>query len=150
MKKAVYIAAVICVPGGGLYLFYKPNCYSAFVSVKEYVLDESIEIGKEVRMVAVGDSLSFGIGDTNDNGYLGDVKHLYEKHCECDVVLEDYGVPNDTSKQLLEKLDTKAVKSALAKADYLFVNIGTNDFIQSADRQPNTFHYEKTPFIDKN
>ncbi|WP_171016943.1 GDSL-type esterase/lipase family protein [Pseudalkalibacillus caeni] len=86
---------------------------------------------KDVTFTSIGDSLSFGIGDTDDHGYLGDVKKLYESKCNFNVNVEDYGVPDDTSRQLLARLETINVKEALSEANIIIVNIGTNDFLNS-------------------
>lgn len=89
---------------------------------------------EEVEATALGDSLAYGLGDTEDNGYIGDVQERYEEETDKRVVVNDYGVPNDTSTDLLERLKNKEIAETAKNSDFIFINIGTNDFIKSTDR----------------
>jgi lysophospholipase L1-like esterase len=88
----------------------------------------------EMEVTALGDSLAYGLGDTEDNGYIGDVKERYENETNKRLVVNDYGVPNDTSTDLLKRLKNKEIAETAKNSDFIFINIGTNDFIKSTDR----------------
>ncbi|MFE1244231.1 GDSL-type esterase/lipase family protein [Fictibacillus sp. NPDC058756] len=88
----------------------------------------------EMEATALGDSLAYGLGDTEDNGYIGDVQERYEEETDKRLVVNDYGVPNDTSTDLLKRLKNKEIAETAKDSDFIFINIGTNDFIKSTDR----------------
>lgn len=88
----------------------------------------------EMEVTALGDSLAYGLGDTNDNGYIGDVQDRYENETGKRLVVNDYGVPNDTSTDLLKRLKNKEIAETAKNSDFILINIGTNDFIKSTDR----------------
>jgi lysophospholipase L1-like esterase len=88
----------------------------------------------EMEVTALGDSLAYGLGDTEDNGYIGDVQNRYEKETDKRLIVNDYGVPNDTSTDLLKRLKNKQIAETAKNSDFIFINIGTNDFIKSTDR----------------
>ncbi|OOE10671.1 hypothetical protein UN64_15055 [Fictibacillus arsenicus] len=89
---------------------------------------------EEVEVTALGDSLAYGLGDTEDNGYIGDVEDRYEEETDKRLVVNDYGVPNDTSTDLVKRLKNKEIAETAKNSDFIFINIGTNDFIKSTDR----------------
>ncbi|MCM3719372.1 GDSL-type esterase/lipase family protein [Fictibacillus phosphorivorans] len=88
----------------------------------------------EVEATALGDSLAYGLGDADDNGYIGDVQERYEDKLNKKLVVHDYGVPNDTSTDLLKRLSNKEIAETAKNSDFILINIGTNDFIKSTDR----------------
>jgi lysophospholipase L1-like esterase len=88
----------------------------------------------ETEVTALGDSLAYGLGDTSDNGYIGDVQERYEAKTGKKLTVNDFGVPNDTSTDLLNRLNNKQIIETAKDSDLIFINIGTNDFIKSTDR----------------
>lgn len=101
---------------------------------------------EEMEVTALGDSLAYGLGDTNDNGYIGDVQHRYEKDTDKELIVHDYGVPNDTSTDLLGRLKNNEIAEKAKRSDIIFINIGTNDFLKSTDHLTK-FNQEE---LDKN
>ncbi|GGB54221.1 GDSL-type esterase/lipase family protein [Fictibacillus barbaricus] len=101
---------------------------------------------KEMVVTALGDSLAYGLGDTNDNGYIGDVQHRYETDTDKELIVHDYGVPNDTSTDLLGRLKNNEIAVKAKRSDIIFINIGTNDFLKSTDHLTK-FNQEE---LDKN
>ncbi|MBY6035790.1 hypothetical protein KUV80_03965 [Fictibacillus nanhaiensis] len=89
---------------------------------------------KEMVVTALGDSLAYGVGDTNDNGYLGDVKERYEADTGRTLIVENFGVPNDTSTDLLHRLENKRITKSAMRSNFVLINIGTNDFLKSTDK----------------
>ncbi|WP_110113854.1 GDSL-type esterase/lipase family protein [Bacillus sp. CGMCC 1.16541] len=137
MKRFSYVVIIAFLLGIGVYFWNHPYQATALGLLGKYAIDEVEPAKEEVRMVAVGDSLSFGVGNEGDHGYVGDTKRFYEEKCECNAVLKNYGVPHATSEQLLHRLKEEHVQNSISKADILFINIGTNDFIQSSDKMTN-------------
>ncbi|MBM7702731.1 GDSL-type esterase/lipase family protein [Metabacillus iocasae] len=133
MKKFSSLVIIVCLLAVGIYFWNHPYQISALGLFTKYALDEVEPSKKEVRMVAVGDSLSFGVGDEGDHGYVGDTKRFYEEKCDCNTVLKNYGVPNATSHHLLKRLKEENIQRSITQANIVFVNIGTNDFIKSSD-----------------
>jgi lysophospholipase L1-like esterase len=88
---------------------------------------------KDVEAAALGDSLAYGLGDEEDHGYIGDIKHRYESSSKRAMVVKDYGVPNATSTDLLKKLNNEQIRSSAKSSDIIFINIGTNDFLKSTN-----------------
>ena len=88
---------------------------------------------EKMEVTALGDSLAYGLGDTNDNGYIGDVQHRYETDTDKELIVHDYGVPNDTSTDLLGRLKNNEIAEKAKRSDIIFINIGTNDFQKSTD-----------------
>src|SRR5699024_9881253 len=84
----------------------------------------------ETRIVAVGDSLTQGVGDCTGKGsYVGilnntinQINHLVE--------FGNYGHRCDRSDQLLKRLDDPNVSTANADADIVLMTIGANDIMQ--------------------
>ncbi len=89
---------------------------------------------EEVEVTALGDSLAYGLGDTSDNGYIGDVEKRYEDDLDKQLVVHDYGVPNDTSTDLLKRLNNPEIADTAKRSDFILINIGTNDFLKSTNR----------------
>jgi len=85
---------------------------------------------EETRIVAVGDSLTQGVGDSTGNGgYVGilnntinQINHLVE--------FGNYGHRGDRTDQLLKRLDDPNVSTAIADADIVLMTIGANDIMQ--------------------
>ncbi|KZE66136.1 hypothetical protein AWM68_07105 [Fictibacillus phosphorivorans] len=88
---------------------------------------------EEMEVTALGDSLAYGLGDTSDNGYIGDVEKRYEDDLNKQLVVHDFGVPNDTSSDLLKRLNNPEIANTAKKSDIILINIGTNDFLKSTN-----------------
>src|SRR5690625_1301500 len=85
---------------------------------------------EETRIVAVGDSLTQGVGDSTGNGgYVGilnntvnQINHLVE--------FDNYGHRGDRTDQLLKRMDAPNVSTSIADADIVLMTIGANDIMQ--------------------
>jgi lysophospholipase L1-like esterase len=85
-----------------------------------------------IKIVALGDSLTYGVGDPTRNGYIGVVRHNIQKQTGRNVIVNNFGISGQRSDQLLAQLNNGVVIKALKQADYVFVFIGTNDFRRAA------------------
>nr|WP_283163356.1 SGNH/GDSL hydrolase family protein [Sporolactobacillus mangiferae] len=84
-----------------------------------------------LKIVALGDSLTEGIGDLENQGYVGTTSKLLRKAKNVkSVSVKDFGHRGDTSKDLLNKLNQSEVKNAIKGSNTVFLTIGGNDLVR--------------------
>ncbi|WP_442600109.1 SGNH/GDSL hydrolase family protein [Neobacillus sp. D3-1R] len=95
------------------------------------VLEGAIEIfKKDEKIVAIGDSLTQGVGDeTESGGYVGILNHTFEDN-HINITIENYGKRGNRSDQLLKRLDEKKIASSIKEADIVLITIGANDIMK--------------------
>lgn len=79
-----------------------------------------------VSLVALGDSLTRGIGDASGEGYVGGVKGALESEGRR-VAVHNHAVNGMTLSELLAQLRQKDIRRTLADASLITVTIGGND-----------------------
>lgn len=87
---------------------------------------------QEVKIVAIGDSLTRGVGDASSGGgYIGILERSInqEKHV---ATFENLGIPGNRSDQLLQRLEQEEIQEALEEADLILITIGANDIMEVA------------------
>ncbi|MFZ3579022.1 SGNH/GDSL hydrolase family protein [Virgibacillus sp. DJP39] len=85
----------------------------------------------EAHVVAIGDSLTEGIGDeTGTGGYVGMLNNALNSTDENAVEFTKYGKRGRRSDQLLEKLKDPEVKASISDADIVLITIGANDIMK--------------------
>ncbi|MGC4377771.1 GDSL-type esterase/lipase family protein [Fictibacillus sp. Mic-4] len=94
----------------------------------------------KLKIVALGDSLTYGKGDPTRKGYIGRVRDGLAKKSGRPVILNNFGISGQRSDQLLLQLRNEVVLKSLNEADDIFLFIGTNDFRKSASW--NFFHLD--------
>jgi lysophospholipase L1-like esterase len=98
------------------------------------VRDESQNYKKSVHFVAVGDSLTEGVGDqTKRGGYVPLVADaLQQKYGLTSIEKNNYGVSGERSDQILKRVkkDTD-LRSSLTSADFITMTVGGNDLFQA-------------------
>ena len=79
--------------------------------------------------VALGDSLTQGVGDTtNQGGFIPILSRQLESDYRYQVTAKNYGVSGNTSQQILTRLEEKKdLKKDMQKADLLTLTLGGND-----------------------
>lgn len=92
---------------------------------------------KVVNLVALGDSITHGIGDPAKKGYIEGVKIKLEEKHKAPVKVSNFAIPRYPSEKILEQLQDKKITAHIKKADYIILYIGTNDFRKSANYQFN-------------
>lgn len=87
---------------------------------------------KEIRIVAIGDSLTQGVGDlTNQGGYLNYFKeHLQQLKGIKLSSVENFGVKGHKTTDLLKRLENEEIKNSLQQADLVIITIGGNDIMK--------------------
>lgn len=99
-------------------------------------------------MVAIGDSLTHGVGDeTNKEGYVSLVANQIQQATKHPVKTANFGVTGDTSVQITKRVQKqKPLQQQLAKADIVTLTVGGNDLM--AVLQNNFFWAESTSDYD--
>lgn len=91
---------------------------------------------KTIRLVALGDSLTYGVGDQQNNGgYVGQIKTRLQNHLHDQILTSNYGVSGDRSDQILRRLDQQTqFQKDLKQADVIVMTVGGNDLLQSLEK----------------
>ncbi|MCA1055391.1 GDSL-type esterase/lipase family protein [Rossellomorea aquimaris] len=96
------------------------------------------------RVIALGDSLTYGYGDKEDEGYIGRLEQkVNEKETEESYRFQNLGIPGQKSSGLQKQLLKPSVAEDLTEADLFIVNIGTNDLIKSNGGDLVPLHHDK-------
>lgn len=99
------------------------------------------------QIVAIGDSLTQGVGDvTKQGGYVG----ILDRTINVDeklVQFENFGKRGNQSIQLLERLDEEEIQASIQKADMILITIGANDIMQVA--KENMMNLQLEDFIEQ-
>lgn len=87
---------------------------------------------RELAIVAAGDSLTQGVGDSRKSG--GYIRYL-EESLEKETFIrkasfENFGVRGNRSDQLLKRLENKTLQSSIKEADLIILTIGGNDLME--------------------
>lgn len=84
---------------------------------------------KSFRYVAIGDSLTEGVGDTtNQGGFVPILSQSLTDTYHYQVTHDNYGVSGNTSSQILTRMkDKQDIQNSLAKADMMTLTVGGND-----------------------
>ena len=92
---------------------------------KDFLAQEATQF----NYVAIGDSLTEGVGDTtNQGGFVSLLSQSLTDTYDYKVTYSNYGVSGNTSKQILRRMKRKAViQKSLAKADMMTLTVGGND-----------------------
>lgn len=108
----------------------KPITEDIKAKVREVVEMALDFLKKDQKIVAIGDSLTEGVGDeTKNGGYVGILNHTFEDH-NLNVTVENFGKKGNRSDQLLKRLEKEDVASAIKEADVVLITIGANDIMK--------------------
>lgn len=99
----------------------------------------------DYKIVAIGDSLTQGVGDTADNeGYVGRIEDAFSNE-EQRVSIDNFGKRGNRSDQLLKRLEDEEIRSSLEEADMILLTIGANDIMKVV--KSNFMNLNEEPFI---
>lgn len=92
---------------------------------KDFLAQEA----KHFNYVAVGDSLTEGVGDTtNQGGFVPLLSQAMTDTYHYQVTYSNYGISGNTSQQILSRMiKQEAIQKSLAKADMMTLTVGGND-----------------------
>ncbi|WP_394404711.1 SGNH/GDSL hydrolase family protein [Streptococcus sp. 20-1249] len=83
----------------------------------------------QLHYVALGDSLTQGVGDsTNQGGFVPLLSQSLTNEYGYEVIAENYGISGNTSKQILARIqEDSQLAASLKKADVMTLTVGGND-----------------------
>lgn len=84
----------------------------------------------DLKIVAMGDSLTRGAGDAAGRGYVGYLSDSLKKRVKEDVKLVNLGINGQRSEQLAQQVKQAEVKRQLGNADIVLITIGGNDLFR--------------------
>ncbi|WP_074639291.1 SGNH/GDSL hydrolase family protein [Streptococcus equinus] len=92
---------------------------------KDFLAQET----KHFNYVAIGDSLTEGVGDTtNQGGFVPLLSQAMTDTYNYQVTYSNYGISGNTSQQILSRMTRQeAIQKSLAKADMMTLTVGGND-----------------------
>ena len=91
----------------------------------------SLSHENEEKIVALGDSLTFGVGDETGNGYVENLEQWLEQNHDGNTTVDNYAIPDQQSDGLLGQMNDASVLKSIEDGDYILLFIGTNDLIKS-------------------
>jgi len=119
MKFYSYLGSILC-----LSLFFLIfSVYDANISSA----DRNV-----IKVVSLGDSITYGTGDSFKKGYIGRFKEIYERKNHIPMILTNNGVPKYTTEDILHQLEKNETGEMIKDATYITLYVGTNDFRKSA------------------
>lgn len=125
--------------------------------IKEFIseaMHKATEIfqHKEIRISAIGDSLTQGVGDeTDQGGYVGVIHDMLKTNLsQPTVVIENFGKRGNRTDQLLARLkaaDEEALQQSIESADIILITIGANDVMEVFKQ--NILDIKIEPFLEE-
>ncbi|WP_054027395.1 SGNH/GDSL hydrolase family protein [Bacillus sp. FJAT-28004] len=88
--------------------------------------EQAAEASNELKIIALGDSLTRGTGDIEGKGYVGYVSDQL-KQAGTEVSLINLGIKGLTSSLLVEQMKQKEIERQIGQADIILMTIGGND-----------------------
>ncbi|WP_025024328.1 GDSL-type esterase/lipase family protein [Companilactobacillus nodensis] len=147
-KKSIWITIIVIVLvviGGGLGYYFtqsKTSDQTADTNKTENVTKKKkkkvIPKKSTINIVAVGDSLTEGIGDSKSigGGYVTRLKNKVHDKYKVKTNAYNYGVSGDTSNQIMTRIQNdNKMHEDLPKADIITVTVGGNDFMHLLKRK---------------
>ncbi|MUK90675.1 hypothetical protein GMD78_20170 [Ornithinibacillus sp. L9] len=96
----------------------------------------------ETNIVAIGDSLTQGVGDsTGRGGYVGIVEERLNQANE-QVYFHNFGKRGNRTDQLITRLQDPEIVTAIEKADIVLITIGANDIMKVAKENFTNLTYD--------
>ena len=111
----------------GLFIFIVPSTNQSS-KIAEKI--KSIK-NEKVTYVAIGDSLTQGVGDSsNQGGFVPVLSQALESDFDWQVTSRNYGIAGNTSNQILKRMqEKKDIQRDLKKAKLMTLTVGGNDVI---------------------
>ncbi|ASF41088.1 hypothetical protein CEH05_18745 [Halobacillus halophilus] len=102
-------------------------------------------VRQNLDIVAIGDSLTQGVGDSTDNdGYVGIIEDTINSNQPLETLdIANYGVRGNRTDQLLERMETEEISQSLREADVVIITIGANDVMKVVKNNFSSLNYEQ-------
>jgi lysophospholipase L1-like esterase len=89
--------------------------------------ERTIESDGQTRLVALGDSLTAGVGAPAGEGYADALKRALDVRSGGETILTQLAVGGYRTEDVLRQLDSSEVQGYIRDADYIVMTIGGND-----------------------
>ncbi|MCP3031009.1 GDSL-type esterase/lipase family protein [Halobacillus sp. A1] len=110
------------------------------------VLDSArnLFVREDLRVVSIGDSLTQGVGDGTDNGgYVGILEDTINENDEAaDFTIDNFGKRGDRTDQLLDRMESAEMSSAIREADLVLITIGANNVVEVIENNFTSLSYD--------
>ncbi|UOQ50177.1 SGNH/GDSL hydrolase family protein [Gracilibacillus caseinilyticus] len=114
--------------------------------VREAVMGALQLFKKDAHIVAIGDSLTQGVGDEEENGgYVGVLKEQLDNQ-SINASIDNFGKRGNRTDHLLKRLEQEEIQDSLKKADTVLITIGANDIMKIM--KDNFVNLTEEPFIE--
>ncbi|WP_335872938.1 SGNH/GDSL hydrolase family protein [Bacillus sp. 2205SS5-2] len=135
VKIIAYISVLATILWSiGLFLTVNDQLFTASTSIPSP--SEPTPVASEtedIHIVAIGDSLTRGTGDTSGSGYVSYMLEELSTKSEQQLHLSNLAIKGYTSQQLLGQLEQTEVQRQLQQADIILMTIGGNDLFQGGE-----------------
>ncbi|MBM5607577.1 SGNH/GDSL hydrolase family protein [Listeria ivanovii] len=127
------IALILSIIGVGSIWFGQKN-HPASETKKETKQSDTKVDKKQAtfKITALGDSLTYGVGDIEGGGYVRVVEDHYKKATK-NVEQVNLAISGAKSEQLLKQLDQKEVQNQIKSANIILMTIGGNDLFRGGE-----------------
>lgn len=105
---------------------------------KTSVKKKTVPTKSNISIVAIGDSLTEGIGDKKSigGGYVTRLQKKVSSTYHVKASSDNFGVSGNTSSQIIDRISfDQKIHDALPKADIITVTVGGNDFMHLVKRK---------------
>ena len=134
--KVVLIVAVLAgaVFFGVNYLMHPQSTAKSPTNKTSKTASQATPHKRSIQLVAVGDSLTEGVGDEAEGGYVGQIKQTLTSKQHLKVATTNAGKSGDRSDQILARINkSKTLQQKIAHADVITVTVGGNDLLQTLE-----------------
>ncbi|WP_406945098.1 SGNH/GDSL hydrolase family protein [Halobacillus sp. SY10] len=113
-----------------------------FTSVIESARD--VFIKDDLNIVAIGDSLTQGVGDSTENGgYIGILEKTFNANPDTETLnITNYGKRGNRTDQMLERMEDEKIAESLQEADLILITIGANDVMKVVKNNFTSLNYQ--------
>lgn len=126
---AAALSFLLWISGLGWTLFDYFNA-EAPIKTEKVVSSEEKTDKESIHIIALGDSLTRGTGDSQGKGYVGSLLGMLEKKSNEKILLSNLGIKGQTSVQLANQVKQNEIKRQVQKADVVLITIGGNDLFR--------------------
>ncbi|WP_056966897.1 GDSL-type esterase/lipase family protein [Apilactobacillus ozensis] len=159
MKRFIKYFILFIISFVALILYFSININNKNVH-RHIQIDQSSnnedERVKLMNLVAIGDSLTQGVGDvSNSGGYVPRIKQLFDERLKIDLNVKNYGIAGERSDQITRRiLQKESIQKDIQKANMVVITVGGNDLLQSLQKNAliandNTFHKNMNSALNK-
>ncbi|WP_101842253.1 SGNH/GDSL hydrolase family protein [Halobacillus sp. Marseille-P3879] len=98
----------------------------------------------DLEVVAMGDSLTQGVGDGTENGgYVGLLEDNINDNDEtANFTIDNFGKKGDRTDQLLTRMESEEISSSVEEADLVLITIGANNVVQVIEDNFTSLSYD--------